>query len=60
MSKYDYKSSEEVKVRIAEIEKLWKEEVFVHRFMGYPTSKEDIEDVCKAFDKVWKNRNELL
>jgi dTDP-4-amino-4,6-dideoxygalactose transaminase len=33
--------------------------IFMHLYHPYPTSKEDILDVAKAFHKVWDHREEL-
>lgn len=41
------------------VEKLWQYELFLHRFLGYPTTIDDLKDVIKAFWKVWENRKEL-
>ncbi len=49
---------DDVKCPVAE--RMWSEELFLHRFVGFPTSKKDLDDVASAFHKVWDNRKELL
>lgn len=40
-------------------EKMHFEELMTHEFMVPSMTKEDIDDVLEAFNKVWKNREEL-
>jgi len=40
-------------------EHLWKEELFLWRLHSLPLTEKDIDDVGKAFHKVWENRKEL-
>jgi len=40
-------------------EHLWKDSLFLHRFLAYPTTALDVEDVSSAFHKVWEYRDEL-
>ena len=41
------------------VEKLFYEDMIVHELMRPPMSKKDIDDVVRAFVKVWENRGEL-
>ncbi len=41
-------------------ESLHFDKLFTHELMRPPMSKEDMDDVVKAFVKVWENREELL
>lgn len=41
-------------------EELHFNKLFTHELMRPPMSKEDMDDVVKAFEKVWENREELL
>jgi dTDP-4-amino-4,6-dideoxygalactose transaminase len=41
------------------VEAAWQYSLFLHRFHGYPTEEKDLQDVVKAFHKVWENRKEL-
>lgn len=41
-------------------EELHFERLFTHELMRPPMSKVDMDDVIKAFEKVWENREELL
>ena len=40
-------------------EDLWKNKLFLHRFIAPPTTIDDLKDVVEAFNKVWENRQEL-
>ncbi len=40
-------------------EKLYFKELFTHEFMLPSMQKHDLDDVVRAFEKVWENRNEL-
>lgn len=42
------------------VERLWKKELFLHRFCGLDLSRKDADQVIEAFYKVWKNRRELV
>lgn len=41
-------------------ERLNEEEMVFHEFMRPPIAKGDLDDVVRAFEKVYENRNELL
>ena len=41
------------------VERMYKKEVFAHELMQPQMSREDMDDVVKAFEKVWENRNLL-
>lgn len=41
-------------------EKMFYKELITHELMRPPMSKDDLDDVVKAFTKVWVNRDELL
>ena len=41
-------------------ESLHFDKLFTHELMRPPMSREDMDDVVKAFVKVWENREELL
>ena len=41
------------------VEKLWKDELFLHLYLAPPTSRADLDDIIEAFNKVWANREEL-
>jgi dTDP-4-amino-4,6-dideoxygalactose transaminase len=41
------------------VERLHEKELFTHEFMRPPATKEDLDDVVKAFEKVYKYKNEL-
>jgi perosamine synthetase len=41
------------------VEKLWKDELFLHLYLAPPTSTEDCNDIVDAFEKVWRYREEL-
>ena len=41
-------------------ESLHFDKLFTHELMRPPMSKEDMDDVVKAFEKVWENQEELL
>lgn len=42
------------------VERLWRDEVFIiHRLFGPMADAESIDDVVRAFEKVWENREEL-
>lgn len=41
-------------------EKLYEEQLFVHEFMRPPATTEDLNDVIKAFNKVYERRSELV
>ena len=41
------------------VEKLWKDELFLHLYLAPPTSRMDLDDIIEAFNKVWENRAEL-
>lgn len=41
------------------VEKLWKDELFLHLYLAPPTSRADLDDIVEAFQKVWKYREEL-
>lgn len=41
------------------VEKLWKDELFLHLYLAPPTSRADLDDIIEAFNKVWENRDEL-
>ncbi len=40
-------------------ERMYGEELFLHELMRPPMTKDDLDDVLKAFWKVWDNREEL-
>jgi len=40
-------------------EKMYEEVLITHELMRPPMTKEDLDDVVKAFRKVWENREEL-
>lgn len=40
-------------------ERLYEKELITHELMRPPMTREDMDDVVKAFWKVWMNRNEL-
>lgn len=40
-------------------ERLWSEELFVHRLVGPKMTKKDLDDIYAAFDKVWNSRETL-
>jgi len=42
------------------VEKLWKDELFLHLYLAPPTSRMDLDDIIEAFNKVWKYREELF
>jgi len=41
------------------VEKLWKDELFLHLYLAPPTSRADLDDIIEGFNKVWLNRDEL-
>jgi perosamine synthetase len=41
-------------------EKLFNDSLIIHELMRPGMTKEDLDDVVKAFEKVWKHRSELL
>lgn len=41
------------------VEKLWKDELFLHLYLAPPTSRMDLDDISKAFHKVWEHKEEL-
>ena len=41
------------------VEKLWKDELFLHLYLAPPTNRADLDDIIEAFNKVWSNRDEL-
>jgi dTDP-4-amino-4,6-dideoxygalactose transaminase len=41
------------------VEKLWKDELFLHLYLAPPTSRMDLDSIIEAFGKVWENREEL-
>jgi perosamine synthetase len=41
------------------VEKINKDEIIIHDLMKAGLEQEDLDDVIKAFDKVWKNIDEL-
>lgn len=44
-----------------ECRRQWQEELIVlHRMFGPAASRRDLDDIYNAFEKVWKNREELL
>ena len=42
------------------VERLYKDEVVLHELMRPPATQEDLDDVVKAFEKVYENRHELI
>ncbi|OPZ55146.1 MAG: hypothetical protein BWY88_01433 [Synergistetes bacterium ADurb.Bin520] len=40
-------------------EKLQSSEIFVHELMRPPFSRKDLDDVVRAFEKVWEHRKDL-
>lgn len=40
-------------------ERMYEKEFFSHEFMRPPATKEDLDDVVRAFEKVYENRSEL-
>ena len=41
------------------VERLWKDELFLHLYLGMPTTKTDLDDIVDAFEKVWTHKEEL-
>lgn len=41
------------------VEKLWKDELFLHLYLAPPTSRTDLDSIIGAFNKVWEYREEL-
>ena len=41
------------------VERLWKDELFLHLYLAMPTAKVDLDDIVRAFHKVWDNREEM-
>lgn len=41
------------------VERLWKDELFLHLYLAPPTNRKDLNDILDAFSKVWKYREEL-
>jgi len=41
-------------------EKLWKDQLFLHRLTGLNLTLPDLNDLCNAFIKVWECREELM
>lgn len=41
-------------------ERMHERELFLHEFMRPPVTKDDLDDVVKAFQKVYKYRNEII
>ncbi len=41
------------------VERLYKDELFLHLYVAPPTSMEDMDDIITAFHKVWNKREEL-
>lgn len=40
-------------------EKLWKDELFVHHLVGPELNRRDLDDIVRAFEKVWFHKEEL-
>ena len=45
--------------RLPNVERLWKDELFLHLYLAAPTAKVDLDDIINAFKKVWQYRDEL-
>ena len=41
------------------VEKLWRDDLFLHLYLAPPTTRADLDDIIEAFVKVWENREEL-
>ena len=41
-------------------ERMYEKELFSHEFMRPPMQKEDLDDVVEAFEKVMRNKNEIV
>ncbi|MFA4981114.1 MAG: DegT/DnrJ/EryC1/StrS family aminotransferase [Candidatus Omnitrophota bacterium] len=42
------------------VERLFEKELFIHEMISPPMTREDLNDVVKAFEKVYENREELM
>jgi hypothetical protein len=41
------------------VERMHNKELFTHEYMRPPMTREDLDDVVRAFDKVFENKDEL-
>ena len=41
------------------VERLWKDELFLHLYLAPPTNRADLDSIIEAFNKVWTYRDEL-
>lgn len=55
----EYQDQDSMPSYFPNVERLWKDELFLHLYLAPPTNRADLDDIIEAFNKVWDNRGEL-